>query len=323
MKTLILLAGCAGVAAVSPPAPAQTANYPVKPVRIVLGFAPGGGVDILTRMLGPRLGEALGQPIVVDNRPGAAGNIAVEHVVKSPADGYTLLMGTPGLAISPSLYSKLAYDPNRDLAAVSMVGTVANLLVVHPSVPAESVKQLIALAKAQPGKLNYASPGKGTSLHLAAELFRYMAGVDLVHIVYKGGAPAVADLIGGHVDLMFDVLPSSMPHVNSGKLKALAITAETRSPLLPRVPTIAESALPGYVAITWNGILAPAATPKEIVAKLNAAIGQVVRSTEIRERLAAIATDPVTNSPEQFQAFIRTETGKWADLIKRTGISLD
>ena len=323
MKNFLLLAGCAVLAAASHPAPAQTANYPAKPVRIVLGFAPGGGVDILTRMLGPKLGEVLGQPIVVDNRPGAAGNIAVEHVVKSPADGYTLLMGTPGLAISPSLYSKLAYDPNRDLAGVSMVGTVANLLVVHPLVPAESVRQLIALAKAQPGKLNYASPGKGTSLHLAAELFRYMAGVDLVHIAYKGGAPAVADLIGGHVDLMFDVLPSSMPHVNGGKLKALGITADTRSPLLPKVPTIAESGLPGYLAITWNGILAPAATPKEIVQRLNAAIGQVVRSADIRERLAAIATEPVTNSPEQFQAFIRAETSKWADVVKRTGISLD
>ena len=323
MKTLFLIAGCAGLAAVSHPALAQSANYPAKPVRIVLGFAPGGGVDILTRMLGPKLGEALGQPIVTDNRPGAAGNIAVEHVVKSAPDGYTLLMGTPGLAISPSLYSKLPYDPVKDLAPVSMVGTVANLLVVHPSVPANSVRQLVALAKARPGTLNYASPGKGTSLHLAAELFTSMAGIDLVHIVYKGGAPAVADLIGGHVDLMFDVLPSSMPYVRSGRLKALGITAEARSPLLPQVPTVAESGLPGYLAITWNGILAPAATSKEIVARLNAAIGQVLRSADMKERLAAIATEPVSDSPEQFAAFLRAEIAKWATVVKRTGISLD
>ena len=323
MKFFVLIAGCAGVAAGAIPALSQTAGYPARPVRIVVGFAPGGGVDILTRMLGPRLGEVLGQPVITDNRPGAAGNIAVEYVVKSAADGYTLLMAAPGLAISPSLYSKLAYDPGKDLAPVSLVATVANLLVVHPSVPANSVRQLVALAKAQPGKLNFASPGKGTSLHLAAELFRTMAGIDLVHITYKGGAPAVADLLGGHVDLMFDVLPSSMPYVNSGKLKALGITAEARSPLLPRVPTVAESGLPGYQAITWNGILAPAATPKEIIARLNAAIGQVLRSTDTKERLAAIATEPVANSPEQFAAFLRAETAKWADLIKRTGISLD
>src|SRR5688572_13176760 len=307
MKSVFLIAGCGGLIAVLPPALSQPANYPAKPVRIVVGFAAGGGADILTRLLAPKLGDALGQPIVTDNRPGAAGNIAVEHVVKSAPDGYTLLMGAPGLATSPSLYSKLPFDPARDLAAVSLVATVANLLVVHPSVPADSVRQLIVLAKAHPGKLNYASPGKGTSLHLAAELFRTMAGIDLVHIAYKGGAPAVADLLGGHVDLMFDVLPSSMPHVASGRLKALGITAEARSPLLPQVPTLAESGLSGYQAITWNGIVAPAGTPQQIIVRLNAAIGQVLRSTEMKDRLAAIATEPAPGSPEQFAAFLRAE----------------
>ena len=317
LKAVLLI--CAS--ALAPLAAAQ--GYPAKPVRIVVGFAAGGGADILARTIGPRLGEALGQPIVIDNRPGAAGSIGVELVVKSAPDGYTLLMGFPGLATYPSLYTKLAYDPEKDLAPVSLVGTVPNLLVLHPSVPANSVKQLIALARAKPGQLNYASPGKGTSLHLAAELFKALAKIDLVHIAYKGGAPAVADLMGGHVDLMFDVLPSSMPYVKAGKLKAIGITVNQRSPLLPEVPTVAESGLPGYQAITWNGLLAPAATPKEITGKLAGAIAQVLRTPEMKERFAGIGTEPWSNTPEQFGAFLREETAKWTTVIKRAGIKLD
>lgn len=315
---LLLIAitlACAHVAAAQ--------GYPAKAVRVVVGFAPGGGADILARMISPKLSEMLGQPIVIDNRPGAAGNISVEHVVKSSPDGYTLLMGFPGLATYPSLYTQLAYDPLKDLAPVSLVGTVPNLLVAHPSVPANSVRELIALAKKRPGQLNYASSGKGTSLHLAAELFKALAGIDIVHIAYKGGAPAVADLMGGHVELMFDVLPSSMPHVRSGKLKALGITSEQRSPLLPNLPTIGEDGVPGYQAITWNGILAPAGTPNDIVGKLNAAIGRVLRTQEMKERFAGAGTDPVSNTPEQFAAFLRAETGKWATVIRSAGIKLD
>ena len=313
--------------ALAPLASAQSPStgpaYPAKPVRIVVGFAAGGGADILARMLGAKLADSLGQSIVIDNRPGAAGNIAIEHVVKSPPDGYTLLMGAPGLVTSPSLYAKLPFDPLRDLAPVSLVGTVPNLLVVHPSVPAGSVRQLVALARARPGQLNYASPGPGTSLHLAAELFKALAQVDLAHIAYKGGAPAVADLMGGHVDLMFDVLPSSLPHVNARKLKALAITSAQRSPLLPEVPTMAEGGLAGYQAITWNGILAPAATPKEIIGRLGAAIAQSVQAPDMKQRLAAAGTEPAANTPEQFAAFLREETAKWSNVIRSAGIRLE
>ncbi len=327
MKILLLLA--AGAAALAPlaaaqgPAAGSGQAYPLKPVRIVVGFAAGGGADILARMLASKLSDSLGQSIVIDNRPGAAGNIGIEHVVKSPPDGYTLLMGAPGLVTSPSLYAKLPYDAARDLAPVSLVGTVPNLLVSHPSVPANSLKQLIVLARAKPGQLNYASPGKGTSLHLAAELFKAMAKVDIVHIAYKGGAPAVADLMGGHVDLMFDVLPASMPYVKARKLKALGITSEQRSSLLPDVPTMAEGGLTGYQAITWNGILAPAATPREIIGKLNAAIAQALQSPDMKQRLAGIGTEPVANTPEQFTAFLREETAKWANVIKSAGIKLE
>src|SRR5688572_3649571 len=326
MKVFLILAAAsalAPLAAAQGPATGSGSAYPAKPVRIVVGFAPGGGADILARMLGQRLSDSLGQSIVIDNRPGAAGNIGVEHVVKSPPDGYTLLMGAPGLVTSPSLYAKLPFDPLKDLAPVSLVGTVPNLLVVHPSVPANSLKQLIALARAKPGQLNYASPGKGTSLHLAAELFKALAAIDIVHIAYKGGAPAVADLMGGHVDLMFDVLPSSMPHVNARKLKALGITSAQRSSLLPDVPTMAEGGLTGYQAITWNGILAPAATPKDIVGKLNTAIAQAVQTPDMKQRLAGIGTEPAANTPEQFAAFLREETAKWADVIRSAGIKLE
>jgi tripartite-type tricarboxylate transporter receptor subunit TctC len=318
--------GCVRLAlflACTPHVPMALAQYPVKPVRIVIGFAAGGGADILARTIAPKLGEVLGQQIVVDNRPGAAGNIGVELVVKSPPDGYTLLMGVPGLVINPSLYAKLPYELARDVAPISLLGAVPNLLVVHPSVPASSVRQLVQLAKDNPGKLNFASSGSGTSLHLAAELFKVMAGVDIVHVAYKGGAPAVADLMGGHVDLMFDVLPSSMPHVKAGKLKALGVTSERRTPLLPDVPTVAESGLPGYRAITWNGILAPAATPRDVINKLNGAIAQVLRTPEMKERFAAIGTEPIWNTPDEFAAFLRAEAVKWAGVIKSAGIKVE
>jgi tripartite-type tricarboxylate transporter receptor subunit TctC len=303
--------------------PLALAQYPVKPVRLVIGFAAGGGADILARTIAPKLGEVLGQQIVVDNRPGAAGNIGVELVVKSPPDGYTLLMGVPGLVINPSLYAKLPYELARDVAPISLLGAVPNLLVVHPSVPASSVRQLVQLAKDNPRKLNFASSGAGTSLHLAAELFKVMARIDIVHVAYKGGAPAVADLMGGHVDLMFDVLPSSMPHVKAGKLKALGVTSERRTPLLPELPTVAESGLPGYRAITWNGILAPAATPRDIINKLNGAITQVLRTPEMKERFAAIGTEPIWTTPDEFAAFLRAESVKWAGVIKSAGIKVE
>lgn len=307
----------------APVLPASAQSYPAKPLRIVIGFAAGGGADILARTLAPRLGEALGQSVVIDNRPGAAGHIANEHVARSAPDGYTLLMGSPGLVTYRSLYAKQTYDPERDLTPVSLVGVVPNLLVLHPSVPAHTVKQLIALARGRPGRFNYASPGIGTSLHLAAELFKAMAKVEIIQIVYKGGAPAVADLMGGHVDLMFDVLPSSLPHVKSGRLRAIGITIGHRSALLPEVPTVAESGLPGYQAITWNGLLAPAATPREITEKLAAELARVLRTPEMKERFVAIGTETASNTPEQFRTFLREETDKWTRVIRDAGIKLE
>jgi len=301
-------------------AAAQAQGFPAKPVRLVVPFAPGGGADILARLVGQKLAEPLGQSVIIDNRAGAAGIVGGEIVVKSPADGYTLLMGAPGLAINPSLYTRLPFDALRDLAPISLVGAVPNLVVVHPSVPARTLQELVALARARPGRLNYASPGRGTSLHFAAELFRSMTGTELVHVAYKGGAPAVTDLVGGHVDLMFDVLPSSLPYVKGGRLRALAITATQRSPLLPDLPTVAESGLAGYQAITWNGLLAPAGTPRDVIARLQQAIHQAVRAPDMRERYAAIGTDQVTNTAEEFTAFMREETAKWARVAKAAGI---
>lgn len=316
---LVLLVGLA----FTPVALVSAQGYPAKPIRIVIGFAAGGGADILARAFAPRLGEALGQSIVIDNRPGAAGHIANEHVARSAPDGHTLLMGAPGLVTYRSLYAKPTYDPERDLTPVTLVGIVPNLLVLHPSVPAHTVKQLIALARDKPGRLNYASPGIGTSLHLAAELFKSLAKVEIVQVVYKGGAPAVADLIGGHVDLMFDVFPSSFPHVKSGRLKAIGITVDQRSPLLPEVPTVAESGLPGYRAITWNGLLAPAGTSREINDKLAATLAQVLRTVEIKERFLTMGTEAASNTPEQFRTFLHEETLKWSKVIKAAGIKLD
>lgn len=316
---LVLLVGLA----FTPVALVSAQGFPAKPIRIVIGFAAGGGADILARAFAPRLGEALGQSIVIDNRPGAAGHIANEHVARSAPDGHTLLMGAPGLVTYRSLYAKPTYDPERDLTPVTLVGIVPNLLVLHPSVPAHTVKQLIALARENPGRLNYASPGIGTSLHLAAELFKSLAKVEIVQVVYKGGAPAVADLMGGHVDLMFDVFPSSFPHVKSGRLKAIGISVDQRSPLLPEVPTVAESGLPGYRAITWNGLLAPAGTPREINDKLAATLAQVLRTVEIKERFLTMGTEAASNTPEQFRAFLHEETLKWSKVIKAAGIKLD
>jgi tripartite-type tricarboxylate transporter receptor subunit TctC len=295
-------------------------GYPVKPPRLVVPFASGGGADILARLVAQTLAEPLGQNVIIDNRPGAAGILGTELVVKAPADGYTLLMGAPGLAINPSLYVRLPYDALRDLAPVSLVGAVPNLVVVHPSVPARTIRELVALARANPGRLNYASPGRGTSLHFAVELFRSRTGIDLVHVAYKGGAPALIDLVGGHVDLMFDVLPASLPYVKSGRLRALAITAAQRSPLLPQLPTVAEAGIEGFQAITWNGLLLPASTPRGVITRVHQALHQVVNASQMRERYAAIGTDPVTNSPEEFSAFLREETTKWARVAKAAGI---
>jgi tripartite-type tricarboxylate transporter receptor subunit TctC len=303
-------------------APAQT--YPDKPIRLVVPFPAGGTTDILARAVGQKLGEHLGQQVVVDNKPGAGGNIGSDIVAKSAPDGYTLVMGTVGThAINASLYKKMPYDHIKDFVPVSLVALVPNILVVHPSVPANSVKELIAYAKANPGKLNFASSGNGTSIHLSGELFKTTAGVEMTHVPYKGSAPAVTDLLGGQVQLMFDNMPSALPHVKAGKLKALGVTTAKRFPAAPDIPAIAEAGVPGYEASSWFGVLAPAGTPKEIVNKLSSEIAKILQTPEIKERLLSQGAEPVGNTPDQFAAFIKAETAKWAKVVKESGATVD
>jgi tripartite-type tricarboxylate transporter receptor subunit TctC len=299
---------------------AAQAAYPDKPIKVVLGFAAGGGSDILLRKIAPAIGDALGQTLIVENQPGAGGNLAMAAVAHAAPDGYMLLMGSPGLATNSSLYANLGFDPLKDFTPVALVGSVQNVLLVRRDLPVSSVAELIAYAKKNPGKLNYASPGVGTSLHLAAELFKVNTGVQMVHVPYKGGAQALNDLMGGQVDLMFNVLPSAMPQIKAGNVKALAVTGAQRAATLPDLPTMIEAGVPGYTAVTWNGIVAPAGTPKEIVNKLNEAIVRVLRTPEMQHNLAEIGQDVLVGTPEQFGALIREETAKWKRTIEAVGI---
>jgi tripartite-type tricarboxylate transporter receptor subunit TctC len=310
------------VAALVPLAHAQ--GYPAKPIRLVVPFPAGGATDILARAAGQKMTEAWGQPVVVDNRPGAAGNIGSELVAKAPNDGYTLLMGTVGThAINASLYAKMPYDHVRDFAPVVLVAGVPNVLVVHPSVPASTVQELIAYGKANPGKLNFASSGSGTSIHLAGELFKVMTGVQMTHVPYKGSAPAVSDLLGGQVQIMFDNLPSALPHIKAGKLKALGVTSAKRAPALPDVPTIAESGVPGYEASSWFGLLAPAGTSRDVVTKINAEVAKWLASPDGKEKLAGVGANAAGGTPEDFAKHIAAETAKWAKVVKESGAKVD
>jgi len=315
-RSLLSALALAGAFAAATPALA----WPDKPLRVVHGFAPGGGADIFLRTILPKFSENLGEQIIVDYRTGAGGNIAMEAVARAAPDGYTLLMGTPGLAINPSLYEKLPFEPLKDFAPISLIGSVQNVLIVNSSVPAGSVRELVALAKAQPGKLNYASPGTGTSLHLAAELFKLTAGIDVLHIPYKGGAQAQADVIAGQAQLMFNVLPSALPQIRAGKLKALAVTGRTRAESLSEVPTMIESGMAGYTATTWNGILTTAGTPAGVVTTLNDALVRAMKAPELKDLLAKIGQDPLWSTPEEFAAFLRDETEKWRKVIRAAGI---
>ncbi len=287
-------------------------------------FPAGGPLDIVARALGQELNRAWGQPVIVDNRPGAGGNIGAELVARSPADGYTILMGAVSThAINPSLYAKLPYDPVRDFAPVTLITSVPNVLVVHPAVPARNVRELIALAKAKPGQLNFASGSTGSAGHLAGELFKTMARVDMAHIPYKGASPAVADLLAGHVSLMFDNLASALPNVSAARVRALAVTTVRRSPFLPGVPTLDESGLRGFDIGTWFGVFAPAATPAEIVVRLHAEIDRILRTPAMRERLAALGAEPQPDTPEHFAAFVKRELAKYAPIIKASGAKVD
>jgi tripartite-type tricarboxylate transporter receptor subunit TctC len=312
----IFAAGLPGVVAAQ-------AQYPVKPVRLVVPFPPGGGSDTLARIIGPKLTEALGQQVVIDNRPGAGANIGAEVAAKAPPDGYTLLMGNVAHAINVSLYSKLNYDLVKDFAAVTLLASTPNIVVVHPSVPAQSVKALIALARSRPGQLDFASSGSGSSAHLAGELFNSMAGTKMNHIPYKGGGPAVVALVGGQVSVGFATTPSVVQHVKSGKLRGLAVTSAQRSPATPDLPTVGEAALKGYEAGTWYGTLVPAGAPKEVISRLHAESVKLLAAPDVKQRLDAAGFEPIGNGPAQFAAYIHSEIAKWTKVVRSAGIRAD
>jgi tripartite-type tricarboxylate transporter receptor subunit TctC len=300
------------------------ASYPSKPIRIIVGFAPGGATDLTARLVAQRLTEGWGQPVIVENRPGASGMIGAEFVAKSPPDGYTLVMATQtSHAVAPSLYRKVAYDPVRDFSPITVAASSALLLVLHPSMPPRSVKELIALAKSRPGELSFASGGVGSSPHMAAELLNSMAGIRIVHIPYKGESPGLADVIGGQVPMMFSNLPTSLPHVKSGKLKALAVSGARRSVLAPEFPTVAETGLPGFEVLTWFGLFAPAAVAKDLIVKLNAEIVRSLNHPEVRAKIAALGLEIVANSPDEFAAYLQSEIVKWAKVVKDSGARAD
>ena len=298
--------------------------YPTKPVTIIVPFAAGGTTDILARIIGQALTAELGQSVVVDNRAGAGGNIGGQAAAKAAPDGHTLFMGTVGThAINASLYKKMPFDPVKDFAPLSRVANVPNLLVANPNQPFKSVKDLIAYAKANPGKVNFGSSGNGSSIHLSGELFKSLAKVDMQHVPYKGSAPAVTDLLGNQIGIMFDNMPSAIQHVRSGKLAPLAVTTAKRSPELPNVPTIAEAGVPGYEATSWFGMFAPAGTPAPVLAKLNAAIVKVLAQPDVKKKINEQGAEVYSETPEQFAAFIQAESVKWGKVVKESGASLD
>src|SRR5438552_3645469 len=298
--------------------------YPNRTIRLVVPFPAGGTTDILARAASQKLTESLGQPVVVDNRPGAAGNIGADMVAKSVPDGYTLLMGTVGShAINASQYSKMPNDNDKVFTPIVLVAAVPNVLVVNPSVPVNSVGDLIKLAQAKPGAINFASSGSGTSIHLSGELFKTMAHVDMTHVPYKGSAPALTDLMGGQVQVMFDNLPSSLAQIKAGKLRAVAVTSLKRAPALPDVPTISESGLPGFEASSWFGVLGPAGTPAAVVTRINSEINNWLQSPEARAQLLAQGAEAAGGTPENFASHIRAETDKWAKVVKASGAKVD
>lgn len=297
--------------------------YPVKAVRMLVPFPPGGGTDYTARLIGQKLSELWGQPIVIENRPGASTTIASEIVAKAAPDGYTLIMASVNHTINPSLYAKIPYDTINDFAPVTVAVTASYVLVVHPSLPVKSVKELIALAKAKPGQINYASSGSSGPQHLAGELFKLMSGADLTHVPYKGGGPAAIALLGGHVSVMFSTPVSTMPHIKAGRVRALAVTSMKRSVAFPDLPTISEAALKGYEAVTWWGILAPARTPREVVTKIHSDVVRVLEMADTKSRLATEGVNPLGSSPEQFSLMIREEIVKMGKIVKAANVKLD
>jgi tripartite-type tricarboxylate transporter receptor subunit TctC len=305
-------------------APAYAQQYPTKPIRIVVPFPPGGFSDVFSRIIGTRMNESWGQQVIVDNRPGAGGNIGSDIVAKAPSDGYTLVMGTIGThAINATLFSKLPYDPIRDFVAVAFVVEAEGLLAVHPSLPVKTTKELVALARSRPGQLTYASAGAGTTSHLAGELFKTMAKVDITHVPYKGNVPAITDLISGETSMLFATLPTVLPHVSSNRLRGIAVLGAKRSAALPRVPTLAESGLPGFEVNNWTGVLAPAGTPPAVVNRLNAEIVRIMQLPDVQARLPKEGLRYVQMTPQQFGDFVKAEKEKWAPIVKATGAKAD
>jgi tripartite-type tricarboxylate transporter receptor subunit TctC len=305
-------------------ASAQSQTWPSKPIRFIVPFPPGAATDLLTRTVAPKLGEGLGQQVVVDNRSGAGGMIGVELAAKSPPDGYTLVLATVGpISINPSLYARMPFDPVKDLAPVTLAGNIFNVLIVHPALSAQSVKALIALARARPGELNYGSSGTGAADHLAAELFQVMTRTKMVHVPYKGGPLAMVDLISGNLQLMFATVPTAIGLIRGGKVRAMAIANSTRFPLMPELPTVAEAGIPGFAVNNWCGVFVAAGTPAEVVARLNAELVKVLAAPDVKKRLLENGIDAISNTPEQFAAYIRAETTKWASVVKDANVKLD
>ena len=306
-------------AALTAPLASTAQEYPSKAIRFVVPFAPGGGTDIIGRVVAQALNDALGQPVVVDNRGGAGSTLGTEIVAKSPADGYTILFGNISLAFNATLYTKLRYDTIRDLAPISLSAVQPNILVIHPGLPAKNLKEFIELARANPGKYNYASAGTGSGTHLAAELLKLQTKIDIVHVPYKGTGPALTDLLGGQINMMVSTFASALPHVKSGRMRALGVTTAKRSPATPDVPTLIEGGVAGYDYSTWYGLLAPAGTPKAIIDKLNDTNRKVLARDDIKQRLESQGVDPIVNTPAEFTAYVKSETEKWGKVVKATG----
>ena len=318
--TRLLSAVCLATAAIMP---AVAQQYPTKPIKLILPFPTGGATDVMSRILAEKLTSRLGQPVIVENKPGAGTMLASEYVAKAPADGYTLLMAASSLVIAPSLYSKVNYDPIKDFTPVTQVAAVIHLVVVNPNLPVKSIQDLITYLKANPGKVSYGSTGSGTSTHLEAELFKKMAGVEIEHIPYKGSTPALADLVGGQTSMMFDPIASSKPYLESGRLRALAVTTAQRSISAPDLPTVAESGLPGYEAMPWLGIVAPAGTPKAVVDRLYKEVSEVLKMQDVKDRFKSLGLDIIGNTPAEFATFIAQDQKKWDQVIKNSGAKAD
>lgn len=323
LRSLSSVAAMAGAILVSV-AIAHAQSYPTKPIRMIVPFAPGGTTDVIARIIGQKLSEALGQQVVNDNRPGANGNIGTELAARAPADGYTLVMSFDGtIAINPHVYKKLGFDPQKDLAPVVTVAQVPLIIVVHPSLGVSSIKELTARAKANPGRINYSSAGPGSTGHLTGELLKARANVDMVHVAYKGGGQALTDLLGGQIQMLVTALPTVEPFIRQGKLKALAFSSGKRVPGLPEVPTLSESGLTGIEVSSWYGILAPARTPPDVIRRLNGEIVKILAQKEVRDRFTALGTELVGDTPEQFSALIKADTVRWAKVVKDANIRID